>query len=115
MSGAPRIQLCRLFERTSQRGNRYLTGRLGNAKVIAFEAADLPNDQRYGADLVWNVYLQAPDEERDQAQRQAPVANALRGQRTHDRSRAAARQMQEPPQGWLDDTAAVIADLEGRR
>jgi hypothetical protein len=125
MSGAPKIQLCRLFERTSARGNRYISGRLGNAKVIAFEAADLPDAERYGADVVWNVYLQAPDEERDQAPRQ----NAERGQRAHDRARDAGRaqgageavlrdarqpRMPEPPSDWLDDSAAAIADLEGR-
>ena len=53
-----------------------------------------------------------------------------RGQRAHDRSRDAGRARDageavlaaagrerhpEPPQGWLDDSAAAIADLEGRR
>jgi hypothetical protein len=31
-----RIPLCRLYERTSARGTRYLIGRLGYARLIAF-------------------------------------------------------------------------------
>jgi hypothetical protein len=86
MSTQPRVQLCRLFERTSQRGNRYLTGRLGAAKLIAFEARDVPEDQRYGAEAVWNVYLQAPEDDRDQRPRQE-ILPPTRGQSTWNATR----------------------------
>jgi hypothetical protein len=33
--GADKVSLCRLYERLSQNGRRYLAGRLGSAKVIA--------------------------------------------------------------------------------
>ena len=50
---AQRIPMTRLFEKTSARGNRYFTGRLGNARVLLFrdETADA------GSDPVWQMYL----------------------------------------------------------
>jgi hypothetical protein len=55
---APRVLLSRLFERTSAKGTRYFSGRLGSAKLLAFEATDVPEDQGYGADVLWNVFMQ---------------------------------------------------------
>jgi hypothetical protein len=55
---APRVLLCRLFERTSAKSPRYFSGRLGIAKLLAFEATDVPEDQGYDADVLWNVYMQ---------------------------------------------------------
>ncbi len=58
MSGfSDKILLCRLFERTSAKGNRYLAGRLGSAKVVAF--LDTEVELQYGATAVFSVYLQA--------------------------------------------------------
>jgi hypothetical protein len=54
---APRVLLCRLFERTSAKSPRYFSGRLGIAKLLAFEATDVPEDQGYDADVLWNVYM----------------------------------------------------------
>jgi hypothetical protein len=68
---APRVLLCRLFERTSAKGTRYSSGRLGSAKLLAFEATDVPEDQGYGADVLWNVFTQGYQ---DSAQhREAPT------------------------------------------
>jgi hypothetical protein len=55
---APRVLLCRLFERTSAKSPRYFSGRLGIAKLLAFEATDVPEDQGYGAGNLWNVFMQ---------------------------------------------------------
>lgn len=48
-----RVPVTRLFEKTSAKGNRYFTGRLGNARVLLFrdEHADT------GGDPVWQMYL----------------------------------------------------------
>ena len=55
-----KILLCRLFKKTSARGDRYLVGNLGSAKLIAFIHADA--ELKFGATAVFNVYLQAPDD-----------------------------------------------------
>jgi hypothetical protein len=59
MTGEPKVLLCKLFERTSASGNRYMFGRLGNAKIIAF--VDRDAEPQYGADVIWQVFLQAGD------------------------------------------------------
>lgn len=48
-----RVPMTRLFEKVSAKGNRYFTGRLGNARVLLFrdEHADT------GGDPVWQMYL----------------------------------------------------------
>jgi len=53
MSGAEKVLLMELRERTSAAGNRYLSGWLGKASVVAFldREADEP---------VWQVYLSTP-------------------------------------------------------
>jgi hypothetical protein len=55
-----KILLCRLFEKTSERGNRYLFGRLGAARIVAFIDADA--ELRYGATAAFSVYIQSGDE-----------------------------------------------------
>ncbi|WP_372623050.1 hypothetical protein [Falsiroseomonas sp.] len=37
---APLIEGCRLFERVSRKGRRYLTGRLGGLRIVVWEAND---------------------------------------------------------------------------
>jgi hypothetical protein len=111
MTGAPKIQLLRLFERTSARGNRYLTGRLGSAKLIASQATDVPEDQRYGADVVWNVFIQGEDDQHadrpnfrgDRARRHPTPAETSRVIEAVKR-----------PASWIDDSKAAIDDLTGR-
>jgi hypothetical protein len=92
-SRPPKVMLLRLFERTSAKGNRYFTGRLGSAKLIVFEATDLPDDQRYGAEVVWNVFVQGEQDgagDRPPQRRDAPT----RGQGSWGRSRD-----HDPPTG----------------
>jgi hypothetical protein len=47
-----RIPLCRLYERTSARGTRYLIGRLGYARLIAF-----PGEPTEAGTPTWDVFL----------------------------------------------------------
>jgi hypothetical protein len=73
-----KVLLCWLYERTSAKGNRYLAGRLGAAKVIAF--LDPPADLQFGATACFNVYVQPGDAERqpengEREPRPAPPVN----------------------------------------
>ena len=71
MSAGPRVLLLQLAERTSGRGTKYMSGWLGRASVVAFEAEE---PDRYG-NKCWNVYVSEPQpraeagQERDQARR----------------------------------------------
>ncbi len=56
----PPLVLTRLWERTSAKGNRYLTGRLGNARVLVME-----NRDRQGPDDASHVLLLAEVGERE--------------------------------------------------
>jgi hypothetical protein len=55
-----KILLCRLYERTSSKGNRYLAGRLGNAKIIAFLNTEA--ELRFGATGCIDVYVQSGED-----------------------------------------------------
>jgi len=47
-----KVLLGRLYERTSQRGNRYFSGRLGPARVMLFR------DEKADDDNVWQLFVQ---------------------------------------------------------
>jgi hypothetical protein len=51
-----------LWQRTSERGNDYLSGFLGKARIIAFRGATTADGT-----LTWNVYLQ-PGREQSEAE-----------------------------------------------
>lgn len=55
MSG-PRVLLAVLSERTSAKGNAYLAGWLGKARVVGFRGDDDP----YG-NPTWNLYVSEPE------------------------------------------------------
>jgi hypothetical protein len=50
-----KIVLCKLYERVSARGNRYLTGRLGSGRIIVLRGQPTPDGLS-----TWDVFL-APD------------------------------------------------------
>jgi hypothetical protein len=126
----PMVLLTTVWERTSAAGNKYYSGFLGSSQLLMFDDGEHPHPTRPGETVhVWKLLLQ----ERDQAPRQ--TRNAERGQSTWDRSRDRQRHVErgkaqkageaelaaagrdrtpEPPADWLDDSAAAIADLEGR-
>lgn len=58
----PKVLLLKLFERTCANGKRYMSGRLGNARVIAF--MDDTVEKQFGAEAVWNVFLEPGDDSR---------------------------------------------------
>lgn len=53
MSGGEKVHLFDLRERTSAAGNRYLSGWLGRASVVAFLDREADGE-------VWNVFLSTP-------------------------------------------------------
>ena len=57
MSG-PRVLLMSLSERTSAKGNTYLSGWLGKAQVVAFKAEE---PDKYG-NPQWNVFVSQPEQ-----------------------------------------------------
>jgi hypothetical protein len=88
MSGEPKVLLCKLFERTSANGNRYMLGRLGNAKIIAFMDRDA--ELKYGAEAVWNVFVQVS--EQDEGRQSSTPSTPRRSPR-----RSALRPAADPP------------------
>jgi hypothetical protein len=67
MSDSPRVLLMRLSCRTSSRGNEYLSGFLGAAKLIGFKAKE---PDRYGNE-VWEIYATEP-QQREQTRHLPP-------------------------------------------
>jgi hypothetical protein len=59
MNDAPKVPLCRLFEKTSANGNRYFVGRLGSARVLMFR-----DTKAEGTDPQWNLLVQEADNHR---------------------------------------------------
>ena len=51
-SANPSIPLTRVYERKNARGRRYLTGRIGIAKVLIVETDELSDGDR-----IWQVFL----------------------------------------------------------
>jgi len=56
-----KVLLGRLFERTSLKGNRYFSGRLGAARVMLFK------DDRADTDNCWQLFVQDGDDKAPQA------------------------------------------------
>jgi hypothetical protein len=79
---------CRLLERRSKStGATYLSGRLGDARVIAFRETGTPADQLFGADAMWTIYVASGDqgyEARTERRERVPLA-AARPFRREDR------------------------------
>ena len=61
-SGDTKVLLCTLWQRTSARGNEYLSGFVGKARIIAFRGEPTADGT-----LTWNVYLQ-PSKEQSEAE-----------------------------------------------
>ena len=60
MSGGEKVLLLELRERTSAAGNRYLSGWLGKASVVAFL-------DREAAEPTWRVYVSTPQQRQTDA------------------------------------------------
>jgi hypothetical protein len=57
VSGGARVLLLMLSERTSTKGRRYMSGWLGRASVVAFEAEE---PDRFG-NKQWEVFVSTPE------------------------------------------------------
>src|SRR5215472_13384463 len=60
MSGEPKILLCSLWQRTSERGNEYLSGFLGKARVIGFRSEPTADGTP-----TWDLYVQPGKEQEE--------------------------------------------------
>ncbi len=67
-----KVLLGRLYERTSQKGNRYFSGRLGAARVMLFK------DDYADDDNVWQLFVQEGGEKSPQVaqEREGPTRMA---------------------------------------
>jgi len=59
-----KVLLGRLYERTSQRGNRYFSGRLGAARIMLFK------DDKADDDNAWQLFVQDGDDKAAQARQE---------------------------------------------
>lgn len=105
-TSGPKVKLFDLWQRTSARGNQYLSGFLGNCGVVAF--IDHDAELREGVEAIWNVYLQEIDEQ-PQRQRAAAAQQPRRARKVQRRPKPPASDDDGPP---LDDD---ISDIGGGR
>ena len=72
MSADQKVLIATLWQRTSERGNDYLSGFLGKARIIAFCGAATADGTP-----TWNVYLQ-PGKEQSEAEGACPRGSSRR-------------------------------------
>lgn len=109
MSGpGEKILLVTLWERTSAKGNTYLSGFLGKARVIGFRG-----EPREDGTPVWEIYLQPGKEQEERAgsgqrESRSPTASSRTGvQRWAPKSEA---EKPDPDRPFHDDS---IDDIGG--
>ena len=66
-----KILLATLWQRTSERGNEYLSGFLGKARIVAFRGEPTPEGVP-----TWNLYLSPGKEQEEGASRAAQPRTA---------------------------------------
>jgi hypothetical protein len=98
-NGPPPIPACKLWEKTSANGRRYLVGRLGGLRVLVFENRDY---QAEGDATHVLLVGQAPDY--PQQHRQATAAPDIQPPAQPRAPRQPARQRRPQP-AHADDTA----------
>src|SRR3954447_3443557 len=81
MSAGPRVLLMQLSQRTSAKGNYYLSGWLGKASVVAFRG----EDDRHG-NPTWDLFVSTPE-----PRAEAKTAN-LAGSASGDAAKPSTRQ-----------------------
>src|SRR4051812_47137481 len=101
MSAGPRVLLMQLSERTSARGNRYMSGWLGRASVVVFQAEE---PDKFG-NPVWDVFVSTPEPRPEQQQskpeaRQDGPAKPSARQRPEAVTQRAPARHQERGDGW---------------
>jgi hypothetical protein len=74
-----KVLVCSLWERTSAKGNTYLSGFLGKARIIGFRGEPTADGT-----LTWNIYLQPGKEQEEASTSRVPRSTA--GSRRQPRS-----------------------------
>ena len=59
MSYGEKIQIARLFEKTSKNGNTYFVGRMGPARILMFR-----NDRSEADGIEWSLFVQAANDKK---------------------------------------------------
>ena len=83
-----KIPFCRLYERRSKStGLTYLSGKLGDLRVLCFREGDVPEGDLFGADGRWQVYVTPADQNYQQRVegRQRPQLAAVATGRWRDK------------------------------
>jgi hypothetical protein len=96
----PKVLIATLWHRRSARGNDYLSGYLGKAKVIGFRGETMPDGIQ-----TWNIFLQ-PGKEQETAEAERKTASPRRSeqpQRQHARAAPRATAAAEPDRPFFDD------------
>jgi hypothetical protein len=58
-----KLPMCRLYERRSKSsGLTYLSGKLGDLRILCFRESDVPEDQLYNSDARWQVFVTSSDQ-----------------------------------------------------
>ena len=97
MSAGPRVLLMQLSQRTSAKGNAYMSGWLGKASVVAFAG----EPDRHG-NATWDLFVSEPQPRAEQ-QQSKPEARPERRPQGPDRGEAPANPSASPTQrgdGW---------------
>jgi hypothetical protein len=95
---SPKILLATLWERTSEKGNRYLSGFLGKARVIGFRGEPTADGTP-----TWDLYVQ-PGKEQEKAEAERKPASS-RPARSEQPQRQQQRQQQpDPNRPFFDDS-----------
>src|SRR4051794_15081598 len=76
VSAGPRVLLMQLSQRTSAKGNAYLSGWLGKASVVAFQAEE---PDKFG-NPVWDVFVSTPEPRAEQQQSKPEAGQERRPQ-----------------------------------
>ena len=92
---APQIQICNLYEKTSQSGNKYFVGRWGGARVLLFR--DRNSEQSEGSDPIWNLLLQEMPPRQADRQRK-PDSRKSSGERPASNGTHVTADWQAPPE-----------------
>jgi hypothetical protein len=77
-----KIPFCRVLERRSKStGATYRSGRLGDARLIAFRENGTPEDELFGAVAAWQIFITVGDQnfqEREERRQRPPLAAHVR-------------------------------------
>jgi hypothetical protein len=105
-SQTPKVLIATLWQRTSERGNEYLSGFLGKARVIGFRG-----EPTAGGIPTWDLYLQPGKEQEEcaEARSHQPHQPSAASDRGHQARRVQRWQRPEAPRA---DPAQAFHDVD---